>query len=88
MLLIFAFAGFSIIVLISFVLTCLPVQLSTEGGRADERAVHLEPYAFCIDDTALQQQTLQEQEEDTGAAIDEPLLVIPTQSSEQLKEAA
>ena len=88
MLLMLAFAAFSIVVLISFVLTCLPVQVSTEGGRADERAVHLEPYAFCIDDTTLQEQAIEEQEEESDAAIEEPLLVIPTQSSEPLKEAA
>ncbi|HSV13793.1 MAG TPA: hypothetical protein VLI90_06010, partial [Tepidisphaeraceae bacterium] len=69
-----AFAGFSIIVLISFVLTCLPVQLSTEGGRADERAVHIEPYAFCIDDTALVQETVEEEADDA----EEPSLMIST----------
>jgi hypothetical protein len=86
MLLMLAFAGFSIIVLISFVLTCLPIQLSTEGGRADERAVHIEPYAFCIDDTALMQEAIEEETADDTESS--PLVIHNSSTTEPLKEAA
>ena len=98
MLLTLAFALFSIVVLISFVMTCLPVQLSTEGGRADQRGVHVEPYNFCIDDieteSISQQISSEETTDEQFASVDEePLeddgsLVMPTQNTEPLKEAA
>ena len=91
MVLTLAFAVFLLVVFVSFVLTCMPAPLNTEGGRADQRGVHLEPFTFVVDD-AIAAETINE----TEALVDEEesnepagrTLQISRSASEPLKEAA
>lgn len=92
MMLTLTFALFLLVVLGSFIITCMPAPVTTESGRADQRGVHAEAFIFVIDDTAIRESAADSAQAFPAPSTGDPdagrALLLSNSPGEPLKEAA